>query len=425
MRSKTVVRQVLVWLLVLLLAWPAVLPAQQGGPEAAATQGYTYTQEDLDRLLAPIALYPDTLLSQILMASTYPIEVVEADRWLKQRPNLTGDALDEALKNMPWDVSVKSLCHFPNVLSMMDDKLQETTDLGNAFLAQQDQVMDTVQKLRARAEAQGNLTSTEQQRVVVQGPDIIIEPVYPDVIYVPAYDPCWVYGPWWYPECSPLWFWWPGLVVGVGFFWGPGFILGPIDLWCGFHWHRHEIFVNVNKTVFVGRVNAARVHGGMETWVHDPAHRGGLAYPNARTAQRFGRAGGPGVEPRRAFRGFAPEGRGPGQVRPGARPGGIEQPGIQPRGGPPGRGTGGRSMEQPGGFQQPRGGSLGGPSVTRPRGGSAFEGFGSSSAGSRLNSERGWQSMGRGFQGGFGGGGAPRGGGFGGGGHGGGGRGGR
>jgi hypothetical protein len=379
--------------LVLLLAAPSWLGAQQTaqeqGPEAAQT--YTYTQEQLDRLLAPIALYPDALLSQILMASTYPLEVVEADRWLKQNPNLTGDGLDEVLKNKPWDVSVKSLCHFPQVLSMMDEKLPETTDLGNAFLGQQDQVMDTVQKLRAQANAQGNLKSTEQQKVVVQDQNIIIEPVYPDVVYVPAYDPCWVYGPWWYPTCSPLWFWYPGLVVGVGFFWGPGIFVGPLDFWCGFFWNRHSIFVNVNKTAFIGRIGASRMHGGLETWTHNPVHRRGVAYGDAATAQRFGRAGASGVEPRRAFRGFGPEGGGSIQ----GRAGGIERPEAQPRVGSPGVSGGGR-------FEQPRGGG-------------AFQGFSRGGIESQQQSARGWQSLGSGSRsGGFSGGGGHAGGGGGG-----------
>src|SRR5512136_1875145 len=179
MRSKPCIRA-LAWLLALLLMAPTGLGAQEPaqGQGTGASQGYTYTQEQLDQLLAPIALYPDVLLSQILMASTYPLEVVEANRWLKQNPNLADNRLDEALKDKPWDVSVKSLCHFPQVLSMMDEKLQQTTDLGNAFLGQQDQVMDTIQKLRARAYDQGNLKSTEQQKVVVQDRDIIVEPAY-------------------------------------------------------------------------------------------------------------------------------------------------------------------------------------------------------------------------------------------------------
>ena len=399
MRSKTGVRA-LTWLLVFLLTAPAGIGAQQPAQEqgAGTAQGYTYTQEQLDQLLAPIALYPDALLSQILMASTYPLEVVEANRWLKQDSNLTGDRLDEALKDKSWDVSVKSLCHFPQVLSMMDEKLQQTTDLGNAFLGQQDQVIDTIQKLRARAYDQGNLKSTEQQKVVVQDRDIIVEPAYPDVVYVPAYDPCWAYGPWWYPACSPLWFWYPGLVVGVGFFWGPRIFIGPIGLWSGFFWHRHSIFVNVNRTLFINRVGATRMHGGVETWQHDPIHRRGVAYHDNVTAQRFGRATVPGVEPRRAFRGFGPETRGPAQGRAGT----IERQGAQPRGGPSGGITGGR------GFEQPRGGPAG-QVPAQPKGGGAFQGFGRGNIESQQQSERGRQSMGHGSRGGGGGGGAPRG----------------
>src|SRR5512137_2941398 len=137
---------VIIWFLALFLILPLSVTAQQT-EDGYDQQTQVYSQEELDRLLAPIALYPDALLSQILMASTYPLEIVEADRWLRQNPSLTGDRLDDALKDMPWDVSVKSLCHFPRVLAMMDERLQETTDLGNAFLGQQDQVMDTIQNL--------------------------------------------------------------------------------------------------------------------------------------------------------------------------------------------------------------------------------------------------------------------------------------
>lgn len=267
---------------------------------------------------------------------------------------------------------------------MMDEKLPETTDLGNAFLGQQDQVMDTVQKLRARANAQGNLRSTEQQKVVVQDQDIAIEPVNPDVVYVPAYDPCWAYGPWWYPTCSPAWFWYPGVVVGAGFFWGPRIFVGPVDFWCGFSWHSRSIFVNVNKTLFINRVGATRMHGGVETWQHDPAHRRGVAYHDNATAQRFGRANGPGAGPRQAFRGFGPQGRSPAQ----ARAGGVEHPGAQQHGGPPGGTAGGRGFEQHGGGSAASGGGAG------PRGGAAFQGFGRTGVESQQHSERGRQSVG-------------------------------
>ena len=400
MRSKTA-SPVILWLLIVLLMAPIRLGAQQlvQTEEADTVESYIYTQEELDRLLAPIALYPDALLSQILMASTYPLEVVEANRWVKQNPNLTGDRLDEALRDKAWDVSVKSLCRFPQVLSMMDEKLQETGDLGNAFLGQEDQVMDTIQNLRALAQAQGNLKSTEQQQVIVEDRDIIIEPAYRDVIYVPAYDPCWVYGPWWYPTCSPLWFWYPGFVVRAGFFWGPRIVVGPTGFWCGFSWPRRSIFINVNKTVFINKVPAQRMHGGVERWQHDPGHRRGVAYRNRATAQRFGApTGGPGVEARRPFRGFTPEERGPIQVRPltrpemrrpGSPPSGVESQIPRQREAPPGRP----------GFEQPRGGPSG-QIPGQQRGGGAFQGFGRSGIESRQQSERGRQSIGVGPRGG-------------------------
>ncbi len=313
---------------------------QPGQVQGTAPPPAAFTQQQLDELLAPIALYPDPLLSQVLMASTYPLEVIEADRWLKQNPGLTGTALDEALKNQPWDVSVKSLCHFPQVLSTMDDKISQTTALGNAFLEQQNQVMDTIQKLRARAQAQGNLNSMQYQNATVQNGDIAIQPVSPEVIYVPAYNPCWVYGPWWYGACAPPWFWNPSLAFG--FFWGVGFFVGPLDFWCGFNWHGHAIFVNTNKTFFVRRAGATGMHGGVETWRHNPVHRRGVAYHNAATAERFGRAGAPGAEPRRAFRGFEPSGRGQAPSRGGetARPGGASPGAFH------GFGNGVRSQQQ-------------------------------------------------------------------------------
>ena len=382
MRIKTKIRVVIVWLLVITLAAPVGLPAQTTGEGAPAEQKYTYSQEQLDQLLAPIALYPDTLLSQILMASTYPLEVVEADRWLKKNPNLSGDRLDDALKEKPWDVSVKSLCHFPRVLDMMSEKLDETQSLGEAFLGQQDQVMDTIQNLRAKAQAQGNLATTDKQKVIVQDRYISVEPVTPDVVYVPAYDPCWVYGPWWWPVCAPLWFWWPGIVVGAGFFWWPPFFIGPIDFWCGFFWPRHRLFVNFNKAVVVSRVGITRLHGGVEVWQHNPIHRRGVAYRNPVTARQFGQVPRPGVEARRSFRGFAPE--------RGARGMGVE------RGRP--EGTTAPRFQQRGEFRTP------GPQrVEQPRA-NPFEGFGHTAPEVGQYSERGFQSMG-GARGGFGGGG--------------------
>lgn len=175
------------WLLVVFLAAPPSLLAQKAGQAAA------FKQEELDQLLAPIALYPDSLVSQLLMASTYPLEVVQADRFAKQNKDLKGDALTKALEQQAWDPSVKSLVNFPQVLTMMSEKLDWTQKLGDAFLAQQKAVMDTVQSLRARAQASGNLKTTTEQKVIVEQKIIRIEPASPQVVYVPVYDPTVVY----------------------------------------------------------------------------------------------------------------------------------------------------------------------------------------------------------------------------------------
>ena len=166
-----------------------------------------YTPEQLDQMLAPIALYPDALLAQTLMAAGYPLEVVEAARWSQANPNLKGDAAVAAVKDKDWDVSVKSLTAFPQVLKMMNDQLDWTQKIGNAMIAQQKDVADSVQRLRAKAAAAGNLKSTPQQTVTTQpagsGSTIVIEPANPQSIYVPYYNPAWAYGPWPYPAYPP------------------------------------------------------------------------------------------------------------------------------------------------------------------------------------------------------------------------------
>src|SRR5579859_957813 len=170
-------------------------PQPDQGPPPAARQ---YTQAELDQLLAPIALYPDPLVAQILMAATYPLEVVAADRWIQDPQNaaLKDGALQSAVEQEPWDPSVKSLAQFPRVLKMMDNDLDWMERLGDAFLADQAAVMDSVQRLRHRAQAAGKLDTTSQMIVSQAGPAIEIEPPMPDEVYVPVYDPNAVYGPW-------------------------------------------------------------------------------------------------------------------------------------------------------------------------------------------------------------------------------------
>ena len=224
----------------LLALWSAASPAP-----AQDQQAQQLSDEQLQQLVAPIALYPDPLLAQILTASTYPLEVVMAARWSKETPTLKGQDLENAMQQQYWDPSVKGLTAVPQVLAMMSDKLDWTQQLGEAFLVQADGITRAVQALRARAEAQGNLKTTKEQRVrrvvspapppgeVVVVPEYIaIEPVEPEVLYVPVYDPVVIYGPGYWPPAFVPFFWYPSWwVVGPVWGFGPAFFVGPA-IWC-------------------------------------------------------------------------------------------------------------------------------------------------------------------------------------------------
>src|SRR5208283_1551161 len=208
-------------------------PPPQGAP-APNEQTPPYTQstpEQLQQLVAPIALYPDSLVAQILAASTFPEQIVEADRWVQDHQDLKGDALGQAVDQQPWDPSVKALAAFPSVLGNMDKNLAWTSSLGDAYYNQQQDVMDAVQVMRQRAQGAGNLKTTPQQTVTEQGATIAIQPANPEVVYVPAYDPWLAYGdpimgwPGWYPYPG-IWFGGPylsfGMGYGIGYFGGFG-----------------------------------------------------------------------------------------------------------------------------------------------------------------------------------------------------------
>lgn len=229
------------WLLfatLLVAAAPRSLLAQ-APPAQQAPQTPTYTPQSpdqLQQLVAPIALYPDSLVASILPAATFPEQVVEADRWLQGHPGLTGAALAQAVNQEPWDASVKALTAFPAVLGNMDKNLTWTSSLGDAYYNQPQDVMAAIQTLRQRAEAAGNLKSTPQQDVATEDSDIEIEPTQPDVVYVPEYDPWVVYGfpiapwPWWY-DYPGVWFGGPYLSFGIGI---------PIGFFVGFPWGWHH-----------------------------------------------------------------------------------------------------------------------------------------------------------------------------------------
>ena len=201
----------------------ALLFVALGSGPSRAEQAGTLNTQQIEQLVAPIALYPDDLLSQVLMASTYPLEVVEAARWVKENPKVTGPALEDAMQKQPWDPSVKALTAVPQTLAMMNDQLKWTQDLGDAFLGQQSDVFDAVQRLRARADAAGNLKSTPQQKVTrssrpagspagAPAQAYVIEPVNPNEYYVPIYDPGIVYGAWPYATYQPFYWYPPGYV---------------------------------------------------------------------------------------------------------------------------------------------------------------------------------------------------------------------
>ncbi len=275
-----------------------------------AQNASVYTQPQLDQMVAPIALYPDALLSQVLMAATYPLEIVEADRWLQANQGLSGAALDSALSQQTWDPSVISLCQVPSVLTKMSQNLEWTQDLGNAFLGQQADVMNTAQKLRNEAYRSGNLQSTPQQRVIVEQQVVQIVPANPEVVYVPAYSPAVVYGAYWsypsydYPAVyAPS----PGQVFANGIMWGVGFAIGN-SLFGGCDWHDHNVYVNnnvfIHNTIYRNtnvyknvnvNVNKNVNINNRQNWNHNPEHRGNVPYHNDTMNQKY-RGNGKGYE---------------------------------------------------------------------------------------------------------------------------------
>ena len=262
-------------------------------PPAQAQERQPYSQAELDQMLAPIALYPDALLSQVLMAATYPLEVVEAARWSRAHPGLQGDEAVRAAQDKDWDPSVKSLLAFPNLLSRMDEKLEWTKQLGDAFLAQEQQVMDAVQDLRRKAKAAGQLAPDERVRVVEDGGTIVIEAANPRVVYVPYYDPWVVYGPWWWSAYPPVvWAPWPGYVVyRPGFWWGVGVTISSGFFFGSVSWpHRHVVVTHVNNyylrpSVIRRDVVVRPIATGR--WQHDPSHRRGIVYRSPEVQKRF------------------------------------------------------------------------------------------------------------------------------------------
>jgi hypothetical protein len=304
MKTMKYFQRLLIWLLVFIIAVPPPVFAQDGKADVKK-----FSQEEMDQMMAPIALYPDSLLAQIFIAATYPLEVVMADRWVKQNKDLAPDQLNAALDKQPWDASVKALVPFPTVLSMMSEKADWTQRVGDAFLAQETDVMDTVQKLRKKAAEAGNLKTTEQQKVIVEKEGIRIEPANSQVVYVPVYDPWWVYGPWWWPGYPPyvVYRYPPGAVIAAGVIWfGVGLLVGAFwgHGWGYWDWGHRHVFVNVDRTININRRDIHVTNIKTEPWRHDLSHRRGVAYRDQVTRERFGQVNRAEVEKRRSFRGF-------------------------------------------------------------------------------------------------------------------------
>jgi uncharacterized protein DUF3300 len=431
-------------------------PPQQAAPTAAqqpapaAEPGDNDVQpfkpEELEAIVAPIALYPDPLVAQVLMASTYPLEVIQAARLMKANPNLKDQALNDELKKYDWDDSVKSLCSFPQTLDLLNEKIDWMQKLGDAFLDQRKDTMDAIQRMRAKAQAQGNLKSNEQQKVIVEQASaqpapaqpgqpappaaaeqtiIKIEPASPQVVYVPQYNPTVVYGP--PPPAYPPYYYPypPGYAWGAAAIsFGVGMAVGAA-VWGGCNWGGGDVDIDVNKNNnFTNNVNrgdkATQIknergsgQGGRESFKHNPEHRKGAQYRDKGTQQKYGRGNSPQAGSRDSYRGRGDQGGGRG----GGPSAGTREAGGGQRGGGPSAGTreagGGQRGGGPSAGTRDTGGvGSGGGGQQRGGGGreaGAFEGMGQGGQ-QRANSQRGQSSVSSsrasGYSGGGGGGGS-------------------
>ena len=255
-------------------------------------RGADFSQGQLDQILAPIALYPDTILSQVLIAATYPLEAVQADRWASTHPDSKGADAVARVEGKDWDPSVKALVAFPDILRRMSDDIDWTQKLGDAFLADEGRVMDSIQNLRKKAYASGSLNKVQHLKVQREDDEIIIEPAEERVVYVPVYDTRVVYGNWWWADYPPVYWHQPASYVQVsGFYWGPSIFIGPTIFYSSFGWHeRHVVVVDRYEgrrpAFYTGRsiVN----YQGAREWHHEPIHRRGVAYYNDDMRDHYG-----------------------------------------------------------------------------------------------------------------------------------------
>jgi uncharacterized membrane protein YgcG len=384
-------------------------PAPTAAPASDAPK--VKTPDQLDSLVAPIALYPDPLLAQVLAASTYPLEIVQAARWVKANPKLTGEALTKASAKQPWDASVQALVAFPDALNLLDTNIQWTQDLGNAFLEQQPEVMDAVQRMRKKAKDAGKLDSSKEQKVEVKTVEtktvIVIEPSNPEVIYVPTYNPVVVYGAAPVYAYPPVVYPWGavaataaisfGVGVAMGAMWG-GCCGGGYGWGCG--WGNNNITINNNFNSRYNYNSGNRTNVGNGNWQHNPEHRRSVPYQNRDTAQKFGgtsrdNAGRSDRGPQASTR-EAGGNRGQGSDRD---PGGNRGPQASTR---DAGGNRGQASDRSGGGQD----RMGNRSIDSGSRGNNSALSGGSRSQSQANSNRGYSSSRQSSGGGFSGGGA-------------------
>ncbi len=346
--------------------------AQGAQPSAGSGQSApVFKAEELDQIFAPIALYPDELLAQVLMASTYPLEIVQAERWAKDPANakLEGDQLAAALQQQSWDPSVKSLVPFPQIMQMMSEKLDWTQKVGDAFLAQQQDVMNSIQRLRTQAQTAGTLKTTEQQVVTTEAQTIVIQPANPQFVYVPTYNPTVVYGTWPYPAYPPYYYppppaYYPGSAFLSGMAFAAGVaVVGNLWGWGNCNWGYGNVNVNVNRynQININNINAGRattLPANGNAWRHDPIHRKGVAYRDPVTRQQYLGKGAMPPAGAQNFRGFSGgQGVGAANGLRGNTPGTLPAAGGQRAGGlagqrPAGGGAAGQSIRPAGQSQQ-------------------------------------------------------------------------
>jgi hypothetical protein len=368
-----------------LLPGTSLVLAQQASQAGTAQEtAALLPPEQLDSLVAPIALYPDALLAQTLVAATYPLEIIQLQQWLAKNPGLKDKALADAVAKQPWDPSVQSMAAIPDVVKRLADDVQWTTELGNAFLAQQSAVMDAVQRMRAKAVDKGALAPNEQQKVETQTVAgktvIVVESANPEVIYVPSYSPTVVYGASVYPY-PPIYY--PYYAPGAAFV---AFSFGVMAgaAWggycCNVGWGGNDIDINVDNNFNRNNVNKGSGSGGK--WQHDPQHRGGAPYADRATASKYG--GSARGDSRGGSGNFAGNtgtgGRSPGDA--GARTG---SPSTMDR-------SAGGAGESRGGGAQP--GSRDAGASSRPNSGFSGGSGGYNGSSARASSSRGASSMG-------------------------------